>query len=100
MQSVSKTVTSIRIGIAIGRKEFPADLDTPILKYFDDYKIANLDDRKRRITLRHLLTMTAGVEWNEDLAHNEPKNSADIIESKRGLVEYVINQPMAAQSGN
>ena len=30
MQSVSKTVTSITIGIAIARKEFPADLDAPI----------------------------------------------------------------------
>jgi CubicO group peptidase (beta-lactamase class C family) len=99
MQSVSKTVTSITIGIAMGRKEFPADLDTPILKYFDEYKIANLDERKRRMTLRHLLTMTAGLEWNEDLPYNDPKNSADVMESKHDWVEYVINQPMAAEPG-
>jgi CubicO group peptidase (beta-lactamase class C family) len=99
MQSVSKTVTSITIGIAIGRKEFPADLDTPILKYFDDYKIANLDERKRRITLRHLLTMTAGLEWNEDLPYNNPKNSCDVMESKHDWVQYVINQPMAEEPG-
>ena len=34
MQSVSKTVTSATIGIAMLRKEFPAELDSPILKYF------------------------------------------------------------------
>jgi CubicO group peptidase (beta-lactamase class C family) len=99
MQSVSKTVTSITIGIAIGKKEFPADLDTSILKYFDEYKVANVDDRKRRITLRHLLTMTAGLEWNEDLPYNDPKNSCDVMESKHDWVEYVINQPMAAEPG-
>ena len=99
MQSVSKSVTSITIGIAIARKEFPADLDTPILKYFDEYKIANLDERKRRITLRHLLTMTPGLEWNEDLPYNDPKNSCDVMESKHDWVEYVINQPMAAEPG-
>jgi CubicO group peptidase (beta-lactamase class C family) len=99
MQSVSKTVTSITIGIAIGRKEFPTDLDTPILKYFDDYKVANVDERKRRITLRHLLTMTAGLEWNEDLPYNDPKNSCDVMESKHDWVQYVINQPMAAEPG-
>jgi len=99
MQSVSKTVTSITIGIAIGRKEFPADLDAPILKYFDDYKVANLDERKRRITLRHLLTMTAGLEWNEDLPYNDPKNSADVMEATHDWVQYVINQPMAAEPG-
>ncbi len=99
MQSVSKTVTSITIGIAIDRKEFPADLDTPILRYFGDYKIENLDDRKRRITLRHLLTMTAGLEWNEDLPYNDPKNSADVMEATHDWVQYVINQPMAAEPG-
>lgn len=99
MQSVSKTVTSITIGIAIVRKEFPSDLDTPILKYFDTYKIANVDERKRRITVRDLLTMTAGLEWNEDLPYKDPKNSADVMEAKRDWVEYVINQPMAAEPG-
>jgi CubicO group peptidase (beta-lactamase class C family) len=99
MQSVSKTVTSITIGIAIGRKEFPADLDAPIMKYFDDYKIANLDERKRHITLRNLLTMTAGLEWNEDLPYNDPKNSADVMEATHDWVQYVINQPMAAEPG-
>src|ERR1700730_3046560 len=99
MQSVSKTVTSVTIGIAMLRKEFPADLDAPILKYFDHYNVANVDDRKRRITLRHLLTMTAGLEWNEDVAYNDPKNSADVMESKHDWVEYVIDQPMAAEPG-
>jgi CubicO group peptidase (beta-lactamase class C family) len=99
MQSVSKSVTSITMGIAMGRKEFPADLDAPILKYFDEYKIANVDERKRRITLRNLLTMTAGIEWHEDTAYNDPTNSCDIMESKRDWVEYVINQPMAAEPG-
>src|SRR5260370_37233961 len=99
MQSVSKTVTSITIGIAIGRKEFPADLDASILKYFDDYKIANLDERKRRITLRHLLTMTAGLEGNEDLPYNDAKNSADVMEAAHDWGQYWINQPMAAEPG-
>ena len=99
MQSVSKTVTSVTMGIAMGRKEFPTDLDTPILKYFDEYKIANVDERKRRITLRDLLTMTAGLEWNEDLPYNDPKNSCDVMESKHDWVQYAINQPMAAEPG-
>jgi CubicO group peptidase (beta-lactamase class C family) len=99
MQSVSKTVTSITIGIAIGRNEFPADLDAPILKYFDDYRIANMDGRKQRITLRNLLTMTAGLEWNEDLPYNDPKNSCDAMEANYDWVQYVINQPMAAEPG-
>ena len=99
MQSVSKTVTSITMGVAMQRGEFQVDLDAPILKYFDGYKIANLDDRKRRITLRHLLTMSSGLEWHEDLAYDDPKNSADVMEATRDWVQYVIDQPMVSEPG-
>jgi CubicO group peptidase (beta-lactamase class C family) len=99
MQSVSKTVTSITMGAAMQRKEFSADLDAPIWKYFEGYHVANLDDRKRRITLRHLLTMTAGLEWHEDLPYDDPKNSADVMEATHDWVQYVIDQPIAAEPG-
>jgi len=81
------------------RGEFQVDLDAPILKYFDGYKIANVDDRKRRITLRHLLTMSSGLEWHEDLAYDDPKNSADVMEATRDWVQYVIDQPMVSEPG-
>jgi CubicO group peptidase (beta-lactamase class C family) len=99
MQSVSKTVTSITIGIAKTRNDFSVSLDTPIIKYFDAHKVANLDDRKKRITIRQLLTMTAGIEWHEDVPYDDPKNSADIMEGSHDWVEYVINQPMASEPG-
>lgn len=99
MQSVSKTVTSITIGIAKTRNDFAVSLDTPIVKYFEARKIANLDDRKKRITLRDLLTMTAGLDWHEDLPYDDPQNSADIMEASREWVQYVIDQPMASEPG-
>jgi CubicO group peptidase (beta-lactamase class C family) len=69
MQSVSKTVTSVIIGEAMQRGDFKAGLDAPVLKYFDTStgksKVKNVGDRKRRMTLRDVLTMTAGFEWDE-----------------------------------
>jgi CubicO group peptidase (beta-lactamase class C family) len=47
MQSVTKSITSVVIGIALARQEFPS-LDTPVLSFFDPAKVANVDDRKRR----------------------------------------------------
>ena len=35
MQSVSKTVSSVILGVAVTRGDFKASLDTPVLKYFD-----------------------------------------------------------------
>jgi CubicO group peptidase (beta-lactamase class C family) len=99
MQSVSKTVTSVTLGIARSRNDFTAGLDTPVIKYFDAKKISKMDDRKKRITVRDLLTMTAGLEWHEDLPYNDPKNSADVMEASRDWVQYVIDQPMADDPG-
>ena len=52
LQSVSKTITSIVIGVARTRNEFP-DIDTPVMNFFDASKIANADERKRKMTIRH-----------------------------------------------
>lgn len=98
LQSVTKTVASIVIGVAITRKEFPA-LDTPVLDFFDAARVKHVDARKRRMTIRHLLTMTAGLEWNEDVAYDDPKNSAVRMESLQDWIPFVINQPMAEEPG-
>jgi CubicO group peptidase (beta-lactamase class C family) len=99
MQSVSKTVSSIIMGIAITRGDFKAGLDTPLLKYFDVAKVKNVDDRKRRITLRHVLTMTTGLDWNEEVAYDDPRNDADLMEATDDWVQYVIDRPMAHEPG-
>lgn len=99
MQSVSKTVTSVTIGVARTRDDFTAGLDTPILQYFAGHKVTNVDARKKKITVRDLLTMTAGIEWHEDLPYDDPKNSADLMEASHDWAQYVIDQPMADEPG-
>jgi CubicO group peptidase (beta-lactamase class C family) len=99
MQSVSKTTSSVILGIAITRGDFKAGLDTPLLKYFDVAKVKNVDDRKRRITLRHVLTMSTGLDWNEEVAYDDPRNDADLMEAADDWVQYVIDRPMAHEPG-
>ena len=99
MQSVTKTVTSVVIGAAIARNEFPA-LDTPVLKYFDGAQVANVDDRKRRMTIRHLLTMTAGFDWDEDVPYADPRNDCARMEASFDWVRYAIDRPMAQEPGS
>ena len=98
MQSVTKTVTSVVIGAALARNEFPG-IETPILKFFDESKVANVDERKRRILIRHLLTMTAGIEWHENLHYSDPKNSASAMEASFDWVKFTIDQPMQYEPG-
>lgn len=98
MQSVTKTVTSVVIGMAVGRQEFPS-LDTPVLTFFDVAKVANVDERKRRMTIRHLLTMTAGLDWNEDVPYADPNNHTSLMEASFDWVQFTIDRPMAQEPG-
>ena len=99
MQSVSKTVSSVIVGVAKTRGDFKAELDTPLLSFFDPAKVKNVDDRKRRITLRHVLTMTTGLDWNEEVAYDDPKNDASLMEASDDWVQYVIDRPMSQEPG-
>ncbi len=99
MQSVSKTVTSAIIGIAMTRGDFKAGLDTPVLNYFDVAKIKNVDDRKRRMTLKDVLTMTTGLDWNEEVPYDDPRSDSSLMEATDDWVRYVIDKPMAKEPG-
>ena len=98
MQSVTKTVTSVVIGVARARGEFP-DLSTPILKFFDESKVANVDERKSRVTIRHLMTMTGGFDWDEDLPYNDPNNACSQMEASFDWVQFTIDRKMAREPG-
>ena len=63
LRSVTKSVTTALLGIALG-DDYQNAIDEPIVEYFEDLEGkfgAGVED----ITLRHVLTMTAGLEWNE-----------------------------------
>jgi CubicO group peptidase (beta-lactamase class C family) len=58
-----------------------------------------VDERKRRITLRHVLTMTTGLDWNEELAYDDPKNDAAVMEATDDWVQLVIDRPVVKDPG-
>ncbi len=99
MQSISKTFTSAIIGIAMTRGDFKAGVDTPVLKYFEVAKVKNVDDRKRRMTLKDVLTMTTGLAWDEDVPYDDPRSDSSLMEATDDWVQYVIDKPMAVEPG-
>lgn len=98
MQSVSKSVTSALIGIAIRRGEIPG-VDVKVMPYFADFKIPP-DPRRERMKLRDILTMTAGIRWDEESTeYTDPANNCAVMEGKDDWVRYVLEQPMAEDPG-
>jgi CubicO group peptidase (beta-lactamase class C family) len=98
LQSVSKSVTSALIGIAIGRGEIPG-VDAKMMPYFSAFKILP-DPRRDRMSLRDVLTMTTGIRWDEESTeYTDPANSCAVMEGKEDWIQYVLDQPMAEAPG-
>jgi CubicO group peptidase (beta-lactamase class C family) len=97
MRSISKSVTSLLLGIAIDRKLI-AGVDEPVVKFFPDYaalKAPGWDS----ITLRHLLTMSSGVTWDENLPWTDPRNDEPHLGQEPDPIRYVLAKPIAAPPG-
>jgi CubicO group peptidase (beta-lactamase class C family) len=73
IQSITKSVVALLVGLVFDRG-WLKDLDGPIFSSFPEY--ANLrTPQKDRITLRHLLSMTSGLDWPERaVSINNPAN--------------------------
>ena len=97
--SVAKSFSSAVIGIAID-KGYIADVNEKVYEYYPQWQQPETDPRKQQITIRHLLTMTSGIEWNEDDYYEDPsENDAFIMYSRPCLYEYVLDKPMENNPG-
>lgn len=85
LKSSSKSVLSALVGIAL-REKLLDGLDQRLSELFPEYFTSVDDPRKRDITLRHLLTMTAGLEWEENSPESDELwRSSDWIGAAIGL---------------
>ncbi len=99
MQSVSKSVTSALVGIAIERGELEGQ-HIGVSGFFADFQVDS-DSRRDDMTLAHLLTMTAGIQWDEStLPYTDVANSCAGMEQSDDWVRFVLDQPMAEDPGS
>lgn len=89
--SMTKSVVSLLVGIAIDRSLI-RDLDAPIVTYLPDYKGLRESD-KDRITLRHLLTMSAGLGSERALGVSFQYNDAE-TELIGAILKKVTGKPV------
>ena len=94
MRSATKSVTSLLVGIAIDRKLI-AGVDEPVLRFFPD-TAAVKQPGWDAITLRHLLTMSSGIKWDEARDWTDPKNDEPHLISEADPIGYVLAKPVAA----
>src|SRR4051812_21502484 len=97
INSVTKAVTGTLIAIAL-RDGLLDSLDRRALEFFPARTVANLDDNKQAITIRHLLNMTSGLEWKERLDDSVPETFL-AMERSPDWQQFILDQPMAQPPG-
>ncbi len=94
--SCAKSITATLVGIALD-KGFIKSVHQPLLEFFPDKTIQNMNDLKRAVTLEHLLTMTSGLNPME-----AKKPGWTDVDGKAPLADWtraVLDRPMTGTPG-
>jgi len=96
LRSATKSVTSALLGIALAR-DFDGALARPIGSFFPHLKLRPELDL---VKLEHVLTMTAGLEWNEmTVPYTDPRNDEIQMSNVADPVEMVLSRPLREKPG-
>jgi CubicO group peptidase (beta-lactamase class C family) len=91
VQSVTKSVIGMLLGIAI-KKGIISDLDQPVIDFFRNRRVAYLDEEKESIALKHLLSMSSGLDCAEF-------SSGPGMEQTSDWVQFMLDRPVVHRPG-
>jgi CubicO group peptidase (beta-lactamase class C family) len=97
LRSITKSITSLLFGIGVDRG-WVKDLDQSVFAFFPEHSDLKTP-AKTQINLRHLLTMSAGFGWNEQLPYSNPANSERRMIDADDPCRYVLEQPIIRPPG-
>jgi hypothetical protein len=97
--SVTKSVTSLLFGIA-SRMGFISNIDDKLIDYYPEYS-SILTGQKAEITLKHLITMTAGLEWDESsFPYGDPLNDVTMLFQSGNPISFILNKELETNPGS
>jgi CubicO group peptidase (beta-lactamase class C family) len=99
IQSVTKSVTSMLVGIAIERGKIEG-VEQLVYPIFPEYKGRKWIDEEYDITLKDVLTMTGGLDWDESsLPYIDPKNDNVAMNLSGDWIGYTLDKGRAFKPG-
>jgi CubicO group peptidase (beta-lactamase class C family) len=90
-RSITKSIISTLYGIAL-QKGYFKDLDEKIIPYFPEYRSAKLDEKIGQVSIRHLLSMTSGI----DCSDRQPKG----FFKSENWTRFYIERPVLHEPGS
>jgi CubicO group peptidase (beta-lactamase class C family) len=99
LRSVTKSIVSVLYGIALDKGLVPAP-DAPLLAQFPEYSDLVSATALNSITVEHALTMTLGMDWDENRPYDDPQNSELAMENASDRYRFILERPVIAQPGS
>ena len=97
LRSAAKSFASALVGISIDKGNIKS-VDQKLLNFFGFYPIVNnYDKRKDKITIRNLLTMTAGFECGNIM--DNMKSCGAQMYNHHDPIKYILDLPMKHEPG-
>ncbi len=94
MASVTKSVMTTLIGIAV--EQGKVDLEKSMVSYFPGRIIANLDERKSRMTVQDLVSMRNGMQSG---CFEGDTPTVDALRASPDWVQAALDRPMVSEPG-
>lgn len=98
LASVTKSFASAIVGIAFGQGSIQ-NVEQKAFSFFPEYDNIN-HSGKEEITLKHLLTMSAGLEWDESSTpYSDPRNDLYQIWHQYDPIRFVLSKSIVSEPG-
>ena len=95
MRSITKSIISACVGIAIDQGLIE-NTNQKIASFFPELAFS---DSKQDWTIEHFLTMSTGLNWNEDVPYDNPENDEIQMTYADDPIRYVLEQPLDTLPG-
>jgi CubicO group peptidase (beta-lactamase class C family) len=92
--SVTKSLITTLIGIAIDQGKLT--LDQPMVSFFPGCKIANLDAQKEKITVRHLASMSSGLD---SLGLEADEGTLTEMQANKDWIQFALDRKVVSEPG-
>lgn len=99
LRSVTKSIVGLLYGMALADGKVPQP-DAKLLDHFPEYPDLAADPARRALTVRHVLTMTLGLEWDElTIPYSDPRNSEIAMDNAVDRYRYILGRPIVEAPG-
>ena len=97
-RSITKSIVGLLYGIALADGDVPA-VDCPLFEALDEYSDLLVGPIRRGMLVRHALTMSLGLEWDESRLYCDPRNDERRMCMAADKCRFVFSRPQINKPG-